>query len=461
MLSNTLNKRLLSMNEKVRRLLIIPAIAIGVVVFVLMTKGKSDAPRVEQSEHATSVRFITAMEQDVTPSAIGNGSVKPTRVWSAISQVQGRIVELPEKYRGGMVIRKGERLLRIDDADYQLALTQVKASIQATEAQLKQLLAQKNNLNTSLKIEQEVFDSANKEWQRLKKLAKQGTVSTSTLEAQERAYLGQKQQLQNVKNSLELLPSDRAVLKAQRAQQQAQLEQAELNLKRTKIYAPFNARLAVVNVELDQYTRTGEVLAVLDDLDQAEVVAQFPLAHFSQLVQPLDMKGMIEKGESPGPQTLKLAAKVELMRNGDPIEWTARFVRMDAAIDPQTRTVGAVVAVDEPYAGAMPPLRPPLVKGMYVSVTLTGPPHSNQIAIPRQALHGDHIYVINKQQRLERRVVDVFLRQPGFVTLGSGISAGERVVISDLVPAVDGMLLKPIEDKNATDTLNRDVTLGE
>jgi len=234
-----------------------------------------------------------------------------------------------------------------------------------------------------------VFDSAEKEWQRLKQLAKQGTVSTSALETQERAYLVQKQQLQNIKNSLELLPSDQLVLKAQLAQQQAQQKQAQLNLERTSLVAPFNARLAEVNIDLDQYIRVGEVLAVLDDMDQAEVEAQFPLEHFSQLVPPIDIKAVLAQGEMPGPHLLNLKASVQLSRNSNVIEWDARFVRTDAAIDPQTHTVGAVVAVDDLYLGALPPLRPPLIKGMYVSVKLEGPAHKNQIVIPRQALHAD------------------------------------------------------------------------
>ena len=448
------------MTDNKRRLLIIPAIAVGIVIFMLMSGGKQGAPREEQGEYATPVRFITTQTQEVVPVAVGNGSVLPTRVWSAISQVQGRVVELPGQFRAGMVVQKDQMLLRIDDADYQLALAQAKAAIQATEAQLRQLQSQEGNLNASLKIEQEVFDSAEKEWQRLKKLANQGTVSKSQLDAQERAYLTQKQQLQNIKNSLELLPSDRSVLQAQLAQQQAQLKQAELNLQRTILKAPFNARLAEVNVELDQYIRVGEVLAVLDDMDQAEVEAQFPLEHFSQLLQPIDIKAMIANGELPGPHMLKLKSQVHLDRNGDVIEWSANFVRTDATIDPQTRTVGAVVAVDDPYANAMPPLRPPLVKGMYVSVLLAGAAHANQIAIPRQALHGDEVYVINADKRLERRKVELFLRQSGFVTVASGIAAGEQVVISDLIPAVDGMLLKPLEDEKAAAALNAGLVTG-
>lgn len=434
------------MSESKRRLLIIPAIALGIVIFMLMSAGKEEAPRQALGEHATPVGFIEVQRQSVIPIALGNGSVTPTRVWSAISQVQGRVVELPEQFRAGSVIQQGQQLLRIDDSDYQLALAQADAAIQATEAQLKQLAAQESNLNTSLKIEKEVYASAEKEWQRLKKLAKQGTVSTSQLDAQERAYLAQKQQLQNIKNSIELLPSDRAVLNAQLAQQQAQKEQAKLNLERTTITAPFNARLAEVNVELGQYIRVGELLAVLDDMDQAEVEAQFPLDHFSQLIPPLDFAAVQARGEVPGPHLLKLKAKVRLERNGEAVEWDAQFVRTDAAIDPQTRTVGAVVSVDDPYLGALPPLRPPLVKGMYVSVELEGPAHADQIVIPRQALHGQQVYVINDEERLEIRNVEVFLRQAGIVTIAAGLEQGDRVISTDLIPAVEGMLLKPIAD---------------
>lgn len=433
------------MKEKARRLLIIPAITVGIVAFMLMTMGKSEAPRIEQGERAIPVRFMTIKTQDVIPIAIGNGIVKPTRVWSAISQVQGRVMELPSQFRAGAIIQEGQMLLRIDDTDYKLAQAQARAAIQAAQAQLQQLQAQENNLNTSLAIEQKVFDSAKKEWQRLKKLAQQGTVSKSQLDAQERTYLAQQQKLQSVKNSLDLLPADRLVLQAQLAQQQVQLDQAELNLQRTTLKAPFNARLAEAKIELDQYIRVGEVMAVLDDMDQAEVEAQFPLDHFTQLIPPIDIKASMDRGEMPA-TLLSLKAKVQLDRNGEMIEWDARFVRTDAAIDPQTRTVGAVVAVDDPYRGAFPPLRPPLVKGMYVRVKLEGPVHKDQIVIPRQALHENQVYVIDKENRLTFRKVDISLYQPGFVTIGTGLKGGDRVVVSDLIPAVQGMLLNPVED---------------
>ena len=39
--------------------------------------------------------------------------------------------------------------------------------------------------------------------------------------------------------------------------------------------------------------------------------------------------------------------------------------------------------------------------------------------------------------------------QSAFVTVNSGLEAGDRVVVSDLIPAIDGMLLEPLEDKES------------
>ncbi|OOZ39764.1 hypothetical protein BOW53_10335 [Solemya pervernicosa gill symbiont] len=440
------------MQEKHRKLLIIPAILFGLLVLFLLTKGRSEAPRTSESERATPVRIITVQPRDVTPRAVGYGTVRPARVWSAVSQVSGRVVELPDRVKAGKRIQADDLLLQIDEADYQLALSQAEANILSAEAQLKQLDAQEKNYRNSLAIEQRALSSSKKELQRKRKLAKQGTISASSLDTQERSHLNQLQSVQNLTNSLELIPADRTTKQASLAQQQAALAQAQLNLQRTRIVAPFNARLASVNIEHDQYVRQGEVLAELDDMGQAEIEVQLPIAQFAQLLPRINISELISQGVTPGPHLFNLQATVRIVDSG--VEWPARFVRTSAGIDPQTRTVGAVVAVDKPYENALPPLRPPLLKGLYVEVEFRGPPRTAQLAIPGHALHGNQVYIVNSEQRLERRLVETGLTQPGSATINSGIAPGEQLIISDLIPAIDGMLLQPMQStpRQAVDT---------
>jgi len=61
--------------------------------------------------------------------------------------------------------------------------------------------------------------------------------------------------------------------------------------------------------------------------------------------------------------------------------------------------------------------------------------------------------VINEQNRLERRLVSTELSGSSYVVVNDGLKAGERVIVSDLSPAIDGMLLKPVIDKDMTKRL--------
>jgi multidrug efflux pump subunit AcrA (membrane-fusion protein) len=135
------------------------------------------------------------------------------------------------------------------------------------------------------------------------------------------------------------------------------------------------------------------------------------------------------------------------LRTGDfEASWEGRFARIDATIDPQTRTVGVIVAVDNPYEKIKPGIRPPLVRNMFCEVELKGRAIPNRLVIPRSALHEGYIYAVNPENRLSRKKVEIDFSQTNFYVVNSGVNPGERIVVSDLIPAIDGMLLEPIED---------------
>ncbi|MEZ5583125.1 MAG: hypothetical protein R3F37_10500 [Candidatus Competibacteraceae bacterium] len=57
--------------------------------------------------------------------------------------------------------------------------------------------------------------------------------------------------------------------------------------------------------------------------------------------------------------------------------------------------------------------------------------------IPRSAVHDGTVYVVNPEKPLSVAPVTVQLTQPEFVVIGTGPEAGDQVVISDLVPAIE------------------------
>ena len=104
------------------------------------------------------------------------------------------------------------------------------------------------------------------------------------------------------------------------------------------------------------------------------------------------------------------------------------------------------MTVDDPYENVEPGVRPPLVKGLFVRVTIEGPPLDGQRVVPRSAVHDGRVFVANAENRLETRTVRVRAFQRDLALIADGLDFGDRVVVSDVSPAVEGMLLDPVVD---------------
>jgi hypothetical protein len=134
-------------------------------------------------------------------------------------------------------------------------------------------------------------------------------------------------------------------------------------------------------------------------------------------------------------------------------EWQAEFVRFSDIVDPETRTMGVVVAVDDPFDKIIPGYRPPLSKGMFARVVLSGKISMRRIIVPRSAIRAGTVYVVDENSRLRRRAVKILFSQGNISVIEEGLSEGERIVVSDIVPAVDGMLLQVQVDEALSQAL--------
>lgn len=430
-----------------KKLLIIPPILIGVAVLIYMVGDREAPKRKPPVERARAVRVITADPVTLVPRVIGYGGVYPGTVWSAIAQVSGEVIWVHPDLKKGAILAAGTEIARISPADYALALTQAKANIRSAEAQLAELKVAETNTADLLRIEKRSLNLRETDLKRKRDLLKRGTVARTALETAERDTLAQLKVVQGLENTLRLLPTQRTVQREQIAVHQAQAASAELDLARTSITLPFDARIAEVQVEAKQFAQAGGLLVTADGLNVAEVEAQIPISQFRAMVQA---SGATGRPSGITAQTLRrilrrigFEATVRLGGNGDAVEWPARFARISDTVDPKTRTIGAIVAVDGAYAKAEPGQRPPLSKGMFVEIEIRTRPTRGRIVVPRAALHGDRLYVIDGDSRLDVRMVKTGLIQGNLAVIEEGIAPGEKVVVSDLIPAVPKMLLSP------------------
>ena len=69
------------------------------------------------------------------------------------------------------------------------------------------------------------------------------------------------------------------------------------------------------------------------------------------------------------------------------------------------------------------------------------------IALERRFFRdGDNVWVMTPDQRLEIRPVTVTFRGPEHLLITAGLQDGERIIVTDLPAAVDGMALRTPED---------------
>ncbi len=442
-----------------RKALIFPPLLFGGGVLAYLVVFKTPpvhAPPVEQAHH---VRVIEAVATEVVPRVLGYGSVRPSRVWNAVAQVSGKIEHIHPDFKKGAIVPAETELLRISPKDYKLAIMQAKANIRSSEARLKELQISEQNTRSLIDIETNAMTISRRELARVQKLLKRGITAQATVDKEEHNFLVQQKKLHDLNNALRLLPAQISAQKEQIAVYLSQLETAKLNLERTSIRLPFAARIAEKNVEITQFVGVGQQLGSADGMKTAEIEAQVSQSRFRALIAaivgPNAGRGVTRNTLQQFAEKLGLHARVRLRFDDRDALWTGRIAQISDTVDPKTRTIGVIVAVDDVYEQAIAGQRPPLFKGMFVEVEVRANPVNKGIVVPRSVVHGGNIYVVNGESRLDIRPVETGLIQGDILTITKGVTAGERVVVSDLSPAIKGMLLKPLPDQHLATRLKR------
>ena len=344
----------------------------------------------------TPVFYEVITKKDISLKILTNGEVKPLNEINLISQVSGQIVEAADEFVDGGIIKAGSPLVWIDDRDYKLAVISAESRV----AQASKLL------------EREIAESelAKNDWEELGL----GEASPLTL---------------RIPQLKEAEAAEKAAL--------ADLEKAKLNLERTVVKLPFQGIIRQKKTGVGQFVGTGSILATAFSTEEVLIALPLTDTELSYLGLPLAYE---EERPFSGPKVNFYS----LVSNKNS-EWEGRIVRTAGSIDPLTRLVYVYAEVINPYQQS-----PPLAIGMFVDAVIEGKTIKNGFLVPNSAINNNsNIYVINTNDNLEIRKIEVLGTENDYVIIKGEISEGERVVVSPLNNAKDGMALKPILlDKN-------------
>ena len=347
-----------------------------------------------------TLRLVSLYVDDVKSEAVvlqvqTQGEVRPKTEIDLVPQVGGRVVYVADEFAEGAEFGPETILIKIDDTDYKFAEVRAEAQVAAANTILERELA-----NAQIKRD---------EW----KVKKNNRAPTPF-----------------ALNEPQVAEARAMILSAE-----AGLAEARLNLARTQIKVPFQGRVREKNVGLGQYVIPGAPLGRVFSTDTIEIRLPLTDTQLFELALPL---GFVAKGDDA--PVVTLMAKVGQRE----YTWQGRIVRSQAAVDQDTRLIYVYAEVDDPY-GVSANSSMPLAVGLFVTAEIDGAETQTAFTIPRDALRNDdQVYIINDEERLEIRTVDVLSTSEERVVIASGVEAGEQVVISTIPAAVDGMRVQAV-----------------
>ena len=370
-------------------ILAVSLVLLGILGYKALTASRKEIHRSRPVEVLPLVRVIIVQTGSRTVSVISQGTVRPVREIEMVPEVKGKVIHISPMLIDGGIFNKGDLLLRIDPADYEIAVTLAMARVKDSESKFQ--------------LTREEADVACQEWQQLYGLGK----IPPPLVAKEPQLAA----------SLARLTADKA-----------NMEKAKLNLRRTRLVAPFNGRVSHKQVDIGQYVSPGQSLARLFSTGAAEIVL------------PMEDKDLFWF-KVPGFTTTErqgALARIIAEVAGQELSWSGRVVRTQAKLDERTRMINVIVRVEKPYAN-----KPPLAMGLFVSVSINGRVLEDAALLPRSALRENQVvWVVDDKGRLKFRQVDIARISTHGVLIRKGLRKGEKVVVSFLEGITDGMRVR-------------------
>lgn len=368
-----------------------------VVVTLLVVIGLvRTAPEPEVGEAVTNrigVYIERATRTGARAEVTVYGEVRPRVQIDVISEVSGRVTDVSSRFTEGGSVMAGDALLTIEDRDYVVAVSEARARLAARRLELEQALADAG-------------------------VARQQLVG-------------------------EVNPSDLALRKPQIAQARAGVQAAELSLSRaesdlsrTKISLPFDARITQTMVDEGQYVGAGRTVASVFSTDVAEVRLPLTDADIAALGVPIGFEA---------PEGAGLPVQLSTDVAGATRRWSGQLVRLDASLDPRTRSTFGTVEVADPFDVADGDM--PMAPGLFVAAEIEGRTLVDVLAIPAAGLRaGGRVFIMNDDDVLEIRSVIVAHATASVAYLSNGVNEGDRIIVSPIRNPVAGMALSAIEE---------------
>lgn len=373
----------------------LPCLVIGaaVVLYLYIMKTAPEHKRKRPEERKVFVEAAQVHLQNTVVHVHATGTVIPVERVALKARVSGEVLELNPQFEPGEIIKKGEVIVKIDQADYLLDEKLAESKLVQAEYEYKLELGH-----------QEV---ARHEWEILD--------NPENATELEKELTLRKPHLKRAKAGVESAKTN--------------LERARLNLQRTSVSLPFDALVLSRNVSVGSQVTAQSELGVFVDASRFRIEA----------IIPFDQLGWIKL-----PSGGEAGASAEIRPSGGSNEsvcWQGTVTGLVPEIESRGRMAQLLIDVENPLEGDVP-----LLLNSYVLASIASRELKNVFVIPSRAVHnGDLVYVVNKESRVVFKKIGTIWRDKEWVVTESGVEDGDMVIISEVPSAVPDMRVEVIK----------------
>jgi len=357
---------------------------IGTMAFLIKNKKipKQNTPEYK----GILVKTVSIKKSNYRTRIQLTGIVKNFDMVNISSEVTGKIKQINPKVDKGASISKGDLLFTIDPFNYKIAVEMAKSSYAKEKSDMEQILSQAEN--------------AKKEW---------------------KSFHGTKEPPNKLVYMIPQLDAAKANLNAKKAE----LRKARNDFDKTKVYAPCDGIISTENVSYDFYVNPGVTLVKIIPSERRDIIVPVPNEDLAFLID--DQGGFITR-----------EASILLSDIGQ--KYDAQILRLLPEVDSKSIMYKMLIRVNKFNKNIRF-----LSDNIFVHVNIAGKMVSDVAKIPLEALRGKNkIWIMDKTSKLKIKKVILIEITGEMAVVRGAISDGERLIISHVNGAVDGMKLREL-----------------
>lgn len=400
---------------------------VAVAAFIAACGGSKANVRKEEAANTPPVVEVTtaaAIKRDLPRFFEATGSLAGDQQTDVAPQTSGKVVAVGVDI--GTPVRRGQMLVRLDDAELKLRVEQASAQVQQAKAAVRQAeekiglrpgQAFDPNRVAEVGAARVAFELAEKNLGRAEKLVEQGVVSREFYD-QQRAQRDQ-------------LKEQYDVAVAQARQNYAAVDVARTNVANAEAalaLAKQNLTYAVIPSPMDGFVseRTADVGEYVSPQQKVATVVR---------INPLRVR--IDVPEQAIPE-VRVGQSVSATTSAWPDRnFSGRVARMAPNVSAQSRTLTVEAEIDN-SGGALKP-------GQFATVRILQERAEPAVLVPARAVITDagvsRVFVI-KDGHAEQRLVQTGQTDGDLIEIRQGVAADEQVATSNQQQLSDGIAIK-------------------